>query len=46
MALEVNTALGIPYVQHGGDVVGYKSGFFWLPEHGVGGVILANGDAF
>lgn len=45
MALMVNTALGIPYVHHGGDVVGYKSDFFWLPEHGVGGVILTNADS-
>ncbi len=45
LALGVNTELGITYVHHGGDVVGYKTDFFWLPEHGVGGVILANSDA-
>jgi hypothetical protein len=45
MGLQVNMELGIPYVQHGGDVVGFKSGFFFLPEHGVGGVILGNSDA-
>ncbi len=46
LALGVNTEFGIPYVHHGGDVVGYKTDFFWLPEHGVGGVILMNADAF
>ena len=46
LALGVNTELGIPYVHNGGDVVGYKTDFFWLPDHGVGGVILTNGDAF
>jgi CubicO group peptidase (beta-lactamase class C family) len=45
IALTVNTEFGIPYVHHGGDVVGYKSDFFWLPEHGIGGVILTNADS-
>jgi CubicO group peptidase (beta-lactamase class C family) len=45
ISLVVNTELGIPYLQHGGDVVGFKSGFFFLPEHGIGGVILSNSDA-
>ncbi len=46
LGLGINTELGIPYLHHGGDVVGYKTDFFWLPEHDVGGVILTNGDAF
>jgi CubicO group peptidase (beta-lactamase class C family) len=46
LALGVNTEFGITYVHNGGDVVGYKTDFFFLPEHGVGGVILTNGDAF
>ena len=45
MGLMVNTELGIPYVHHGGYVVGYRSDFFWLPELGVGGVILTNADS-
>lgn len=45
MGLMVDTALGIPVVHHGGYVVGYRSDFFWLPEHGVGGVILTNADS-
>jgi Beta-lactamase len=35
---------GIQFLYHGGDVVGYHSGMVWLPEHGVGAVILTNGD--
>ncbi|MFT3767961.1 MAG: serine hydrolase domain-containing protein [Minicystis sp.] len=45
LGLMVNTELGIPYVHHGGYLVGYRSDFFWLPEHGVGGVILTNADS-
>jgi len=35
---------GIDFIYHGGDVVGYHSEMVWLPEHGVGAVILTNGD--
>jgi len=45
MGLEVNTEYGIAYVHHGGSMIGYKSDLFWLPEQGIGGVILANADA-
>jgi CubicO group peptidase (beta-lactamase class C family) len=45
LGLMVNTELGIPYVHHGGNVVGYKSDLFWLPDHGVGGVILTNAES-
>ncbi|APR88466.1 Beta-lactamase [Minicystis rosea] len=45
MGLMVDTQLGIPVVHHGGYVVGYRSDFFWLPEHGTGGVILTNADS-
>lgn len=45
MGLMVDTALGIPIVHHGGYLIGYRSDVFWLPEHGVGGVILTNADS-
>ncbi|HEY8087399.1 MAG TPA: serine hydrolase domain-containing protein, partial [Polyangiaceae bacterium] len=44
MGLEVDTEYGVPVVHHGGSLSGYKSDMFWLPEQGVGGVILTNGD--
>ena len=44
MGLMVNTRYGIPVVHHGGDLIGYHSDMMWLPEHGVGAVILTNGD--
>ncbi len=45
MGLEVNTEYGIPYVHHGGSMIGYKSDLFFLPEQGIGGVILTNSDS-
>ena len=33
-----------PVVHHGGDMIGFHSDMMWLPEHGVGAVILTNGD--
>ena len=44
MGLVVDTTYGIPVVHHGGDMIGYHSDMMWLPEHGVGAVILTNGD--
>lgn len=44
MGLMVDTKYGIPVVHHGGDMIGYHSDMIWLPEHGVGAVILTNGD--
>ena len=44
MGLEVDHAWGIPVVHHGGSMIGYKSDMIWLPDHGVGAVILANSD--
>jgi hypothetical protein len=40
----VNTQYGTPVVHHGGDMIGFHSDMMWLPEHGVGAVILTNGD--
>lgn len=45
MALMVDRKYGIPVVHHGGDLAGYHSDMIWLPEHGVGAVILANSDS-
>jgi len=42
MGLEVDTEYGIPVVHHGGAVFGFRSDMFWLPDQGVGGVILTN----
>jgi hypothetical protein len=44
MGLMVNTVYGTPLVHHGGDMIGYHSDMMWLPEHGVGAVVLTNGD--
>jgi len=44
MGLMVLTRWGTPIVHHGGDLLGYHSDFFVLPEHGVGAVILTNAD--
>jgi CubicO group peptidase (beta-lactamase class C family) len=45
MGLMVDTDYGITIVHHGGDLLGMHSDMFWLPEQGVGGVILTNADA-
>jgi CubicO group peptidase (beta-lactamase class C family) len=44
MGLFVNNQYGTPFVSHGGDMIGFHSQMMWLPEHGVGAVILTNGD--
>jgi hypothetical protein len=44
MGLQVNRMYGTPVVHHGGDMSGYHSDMMWLPEHGVGAVVLTNGD--
>ncbi len=31
-------------VHHGGDVFGFHSDMMWLPDHGIGVVVLTNGD--
>ena len=45
MALTVDRRWGVPVVHHGGDLAGYHSDMIWLPQHGVGAVILTNGDS-
>ncbi len=44
MGLFVDKRWGVTVVHHGGDLAGYHSDMFWLPEHNVGGVILTNSD--
>jgi CubicO group peptidase (beta-lactamase class C family)/rhodanese-related sulfurtransferase len=45
MGLFVDRKWGIPVVRHGGSLFGYKSDMIWLPDHGVGAVILTNSDS-
>jgi CubicO group peptidase (beta-lactamase class C family) len=44
MGLVVSRYYGIPIVSHGGSLFGYKSEMMFLPDHGVGVVILTNSD--
>lgn len=44
MGLTVDTKYGIPVVDHGGSMFGYQTDMIWLPDHGVGAVILTNAD--
>jgi CubicO group peptidase (beta-lactamase class C family) len=44
MGLVVGTQYGIPVVRHGGSLFGYKSDMIFLPDHGIGAVILTNSD--
>lgn len=44
MGLMVNTRHGIAIVSHGGDLPGFHSDMMWIPEAGVGAVILTNSD--
>ena len=45
MALFVDTQYGVTVVHHGGDLAGYHSDMIWLPDYGVGAVILTNADS-
>jgi CubicO group peptidase (beta-lactamase class C family) len=44
MGLMVDHKWGVAVVHHGGDVFGFHSDMMWLPEVGVGAVVLTNGD--
>ncbi len=44
MGLQVDNRWGTPVVSHGGSMFGFKSDILFLPEHGVGAVILTNAD--
>lgn len=45
MGLFINKADGVTVVSHGGDMLGFHSNMFWLPEFGIGGTILTNSDS-
>ena len=45
MGLVVDSEWGVPVILHGGGMIGFRSQMFFLPDHGVGGVILANADS-
>jgi CubicO group peptidase (beta-lactamase class C family) len=44
MGLMVDKTYGVTVVHHGGDLIGFHSDMMWLPEYGVGAVVLTNGD--
>jgi CubicO group peptidase (beta-lactamase class C family) len=44
MGLIVDKRYGVPVVSHGGSMAGYKSDFWFLPDYGVGAVLLTNAD--
>jgi CubicO group peptidase (beta-lactamase class C family) len=44
MGLEVERRYGIPVVDHGGSMAGFKSNLYFLPESDIGAVILTNSD--
>jgi len=44
MGLTVSHKYGIPVVSHGGSMIGFKSNFYFLPDFGIGAVILTNSD--
>jgi CubicO group peptidase (beta-lactamase class C family) len=44
MGLSVTNRNGVEVVRHGGSLFGYKSDLVFLPESGVGAVILTNSD--
>ena len=44
MGLMADRTWGVSLIHHGGDVWGYHSDMIFLPEYGVGGVILTNSD--
>ncbi len=44
MGLVEDRSWGVTVVHHGGDLAGYHSDMIWLPEQGIGAVILTNAD--
>jgi CubicO group peptidase (beta-lactamase class C family) len=44
MGLIVDYGYDVEVVHHGGDMIGFHSDMMGLPEHGVGAVVLTNGD--
>jgi CubicO group peptidase (beta-lactamase class C family) len=44
MGLKTDDSTGVRLLHHGGIATGYISDVMWLPEHGVGAVILTNAE--
>lgn len=44
MGLMTDKRWGVTVVHHGGDLAGYHSDMMWLPDYGVGAVILTDSD--
>jgi CubicO group peptidase (beta-lactamase class C family) len=42
MGLGVGTRSGVAIVEHSGGTAGFTTDYFWLPDHGVGVVIVSN----
>lgn len=44
MGLTVDRTYAVPVVHHGGSMAGYKSDIYFLPDSGIGAVLLTNSD--
>jgi CubicO group peptidase (beta-lactamase class C family) len=44
MGLSVSRKYGVPVVSHGGGMAGFKSNLYFLPDSGIGAVLLTNSD--
>ncbi len=42
LGLFIGKNRGVPVVHHGGNTLGFTADWFFLPEHGVGAVVLSN----
>lgn len=42
LGLFIGKSHGVPVVHHGGNTLGFTADWFFLPEHGVGAVVLSN----
>jgi CubicO group peptidase (beta-lactamase class C family) len=44
MGLSVDRTYGVPVVHHGGSMAGFKSDIYFLPDSGIGALLLTNSD--
>jgi CubicO group peptidase (beta-lactamase class C family) len=44
MGLIVDRKYGVPVISHGGSMAGFKTNLYFLPESGIGAVLLTNSD--
>lgn len=44
MGLEIDKTWGVTVIHHGGSLAGYKSDLMFLPDYGIGAVLLTNSD--